>query len=170
MADNHCPRHDETLAALQSANWPQGCDESLRAHVDACPDCGELAMVVRALLDDHNTVMRETSVPSSAVVWWRAQMRAQHEAVERAAQPMSFVQGVATACAAGILATLAGPYVTTFRSSMAWLSETAEAWRSIPVASAAEGIVSPVGAAFIAAVGLCAVLTSLAIYFTWRED
>lgn len=41
--------------------------------------------------------------PSSARVWWRAQMRARQEAAEAATRPLTFVHAVAIACGVGLL-------------------------------------------------------------------
>jgi hypothetical protein len=41
--------------------------------------------------------------PSSARVWWRAQMRARQEAAQAASRPLTFVHAVAIACGVGLL-------------------------------------------------------------------
>lgn len=81
---------------------------------------------------------------------------------------MSIVQGIALGCAAGVLATIAGMYVPTFPSSLWWLTQAFDAWRATP--TTADPLASSVGIAFVAGVVLCALLTPVALYFTFRED
>ena len=57
---------------------------------------------------------REARLPTSGQVWWRAAMRRRAEAMAAASRPITLVQGIAAACAAGLigaLITLAWPAV-----------------------------------------------------------
>jgi hypothetical protein len=112
--------------------------------------------------------VQDASVPSSAIVWWRAQMRSRREAAARATQPMSFVLGIAGACAAGLLATALGIFVPTFRKAFVWMSETTVAWPGLPIS--ADPLTNPIVLAAIAALALCALVAPVALYFTLRED
>jgi hypothetical protein len=170
MRDTGCSREHELLEALQSFRWPDGSDVSLREHVAACASCTELCSVVGALLDDRQALMQEAAVPSSAVVWWRAQMRSRREAAERAVQPISFVQGIALACAAGLLATALGIFVPTFRRSLSWMAQALASVSDVPLPVVADTLASPIVLAGIAALGLCALVLPVALYFTFHED
>ena len=170
MRKNECAREHELLEALQSSQWPQGTDVSLQDHVASCAACTQLVSVVGALLEDRQELMQEAAVPSSAIVWWRAQMRSRREAAERAVQPISFVQGIALACAVGLLATALGIFVPTFRRSLSWVAETLTSLSSLAVPVVADPLASPIVLAGIAALGLCVVVLPLALYFTFRED
>ena len=165
-----CTREGELLEALEGSRWPQACDASLVEHVDGCRSCTDLLAVVALLLDDQRLLIQEAVLPSSAIVWWRAQMRSRREAAERAAQPISFVQGIALACAAGLLATALGVFVPTFRKSLAWMLETARSWPGLQLTVPADPLASPIVLAVIAAIGLSALILPLALYFTFRED
>jgi hypothetical protein len=46
--------------------------------------------------------------PSSAIVWWRAQMRARQEAARAAERPLAIVHALSIACVAGLLLGLFG--------------------------------------------------------------
>src|SRR5688500_14867403 len=105
MGKAACAREEELLEALQSTQWPETCDPALRDHVTSCASCTDLVAVVAPLLDEHRALLHEATVPSSAIVWWRAQMRSRREAAARAAQPISVALGISVACAAGLLAT-----------------------------------------------------------------
>ncbi|HJR59725.1 MAG TPA: hypothetical protein VJ813_10015 [Vicinamibacterales bacterium] len=165
-----CTRENELLEALQASRWPDACDAALRDHVTECASCTDLLDVVGPLLDDQQVLLQEAPVPSSAIVWWRAQMRSRREAVRRAAQPISFVQGIAIACAAGLLATALGIFVPTFRKSLTWMLDAAAAWSGLSVPVAADQLASPIVLAGILAFGLCALLLPVALYFTFHED
>jgi hypothetical protein len=165
-----CPRETELLDALQAARWPEACDSTLREHVAGCASCSELLSMASALIDDQRALVREAQVPSSAIVWWRAQMRSRREAAERAARPISFVQGIALACAAGLLATVCGIFVPTFRRSLAWAADAAASITGLPLPSIADPFASPVLLAGIVAFGLCALILPLALYFAFQED
>jgi hypothetical protein len=82
----------------------------------------EVDALEAAFRDDYRSMMDEAPIPSSAIVWWRAQMRARREAVDKASEPISLVQGVAVACAGGLTATAAGYYVPTFRRAIDWVA------------------------------------------------
>lgn len=158
------------LDALQASRWPDACDATLRAHVAGCVPCAELIALVKPLLEEHRALVQEAPVPSSAIVWWRAQMRSHREAAERAAQPISLVQGIAAACAVGLLATALGIFVPTFRKSFAWLANAAGAAQGLSVPVLAEVLANPVVLAVVAALGFCLVVAPIALYFTLHED
>ena len=117
---------------------------------------------------EHRALMEGATIPSPAIVWWRAQAQAKREALEQASRPISVVQGIAVACAGGLTATAAGLYVPTFRRTLEW----ALAWTvdlsgfSLP----AEPLAHPIVQAALLATLICAIFTPLALYFTLRED
>lgn len=170
MRDRHCDREDELLEALQASRWPGACDPSLREHVRGCAACTDLVAVAAPLLDEHHALARDAQVPSSAIVWWRAQMRSRREAAEQAARPITLVQGIAFACVAGLLATALGLFVPTFRRSLGWVSEAAGSWSAMSLPAGTDPLTSPVVLAAVAAVGFCALVLPIALYFTLRED
>ena len=108
MNTTECPREQDVVEAVMSGNWPDG----LRSHADRCPVCADLAMVAVLLHGEGDEAWREARVPTSGQVWWRATLRARAEAAAAAARPITMVQGLAGACAAGVsmaLITLAWP-------------------------------------------------------------
>ena len=107
-------------------------------------------------------------MPSSAIVWWRAQMRSRREAAARAAQPISFVFGIAVACAAGLLATALGIFVPTFRKAFVWVTETTVSWPGLPIP--ADPLSNPIVLGFIAALLLGLLVAPVALYFTFHEE
>ena len=168
MHSSGCAREHELLEELQSGRWPETADPVLRQHVDGCASCADLLAVAAPLLDEHHAIVREAQVPSSAIVWWRAQMRSKREAAQTAAQPISVVQGVTFACLAGLLATALGFFVPTFRNAAGWVADAAGSWSALPLP--ADPLASPITLAAIAAIGLCAIVLPIALYFTLHED
>jgi hypothetical protein len=94
-----CPREQDVLDALAAQRWPARCEEDLTTHVAACTVCADLIEVASALLEEQESAWHDARVPPSAVVWWRAQIRAREEAARSAARPVAFMQGVAVSLA-----------------------------------------------------------------------
>jgi hypothetical protein len=169
--DRHeCPREGELLDALQASRWPDACDMLLRDHVRGCAACTDLLAVVAPLLDEQRALAEQAPIPSSAIVWWRAQMRSRRESAAKAGEPISLVQGIALACAAGLLMTALSIFVPTFRRSLTWMLETAGSWSGVSLPAAADPLANPIVLAGIAALGLCALVLPVALYFTFHED
>lgn len=101
-----CAHEEDVLDMLAARRWPGRCDAALEAHIRGCALCGELVTAGAALLDEQELAWSEARVPASAVVWWRAQVRAREEAARAAARPIAFVQGVAAACAVWVAVSL----------------------------------------------------------------
>jgi hypothetical protein len=99
---SECFRESDVVDAVRSGEWPDRCEQGLRDHVAGCDVCRDVAAVAAALQASRAEGLGEVHVPTSAHVWWRAQLRARREALELAASPMTIVQGVAAACAAGL--------------------------------------------------------------------
>ena len=170
MRDRGCVRESEVLDTLQAGRWPAATDASLRDHVTGCAACTELLAIAAPLLDEHHALVQEAPVPSSAIVWWRAQRRSRRQAAEHAAQPISFVQGITFACIAGLLATALGLFVPTFRRSLALVADAAGFWSGLSLPAPADALADPLALATAAAVALCALALPIALYFTLRED
>ena len=101
-----CDREQDELDAIAAGRWPERCNDSLRAHVNACGVCADLADVAGAVVDDRETPWSEGHIPSAGIVWWRAQLRAREEAARAAGRPVAFIQGVAGSVALWLLVSL----------------------------------------------------------------
>lgn len=102
MTTVECPREQDVVDALVSSRWPDRCDADLRRHAERCRVCADLVEIVNPLRDDMDTAWRQARIPSSAVMWWRAQMRARQEAAVQAARPVTIAYGVGAVAAAAI--------------------------------------------------------------------
>jgi hypothetical protein len=159
-----CAREAELLDALHASAWPECAAPELQAHVAECGACAALAAIVLPLLDEHRSATREARVPSSAIVWWRAQHRARLEAARVAAQPIAVLQYVAGACLAGLLAAAVG-YVSPAARDACRL-----AWTNLLAAGSTEILHTPVGLAILAGLTMTLIAAPLAIYLAASGD
>lgn len=88
------------------------------------------AIVSTAIAADAAMARTEAAPPSSAIVWWRAQMRARQEAAQIADRPITIVHGLAIASGAGLMMGLLGYATGGLKGSLAWL---AAAYQSVSV-------------------------------------
>ena len=79
------------------------------------------AIVSEAIAAEAALARSEAAPPSSAIVWWRAQMRARQEAARTAERPITIVHGVAIASGAGLALSFIGTAVAGVRGSSGWL-------------------------------------------------
>jgi hypothetical protein len=165
-----CPREQELLEALAAGRWPDGAVAELETHAAGCGSCSDLLAVALPLLREQELAERHAHIPSSAVVWWRAQMRARREAVDAATRPIALTQGVAMACAAGLAAGIATFSETGFR---AWLGRGVTALASFDLRSidlASLQALAPTGTLPLVVLGLLAVVAPMAIYLAVADE
>ena len=104
MLNRECDREAEVLQAASSGR----VDDELREHIAGCAGCGDLLEVAAAIVDDRSALMRGAHLPSSGLVWWRANMRARRQAARAAVRTASFVQVVLLITAVAIALALVG--------------------------------------------------------------
>jgi hypothetical protein len=114
-----CTREAEVKALVERGQWPQACAPDLRAHVDVCRSCSELALVSAAFGRARNEALRTAKLGSPGLLWWRAQLRRRHVAVERISRPILSAQIFAIALNLAVAASLAGWQA---RHGLAWLT------------------------------------------------
>jgi len=120
-------------------------------------------IIADAIAAEASSARREAQPPSSAIVWWRAQMRARHEAARAVQRPLTVVHALAIACGAGLLLSLVGTAAVGVKGSFAWLtalygSVTAPAtaatvatpWTALPVVVLAAAFFSVLAASVAA--------------------
>lgn len=165
-----CPREQDILDAVTNGLWPDRADADLRSHVSSCPFCTDFVSVVQPLLHEHasDEFSRHARIPSSAVMWWRAQMRARQEAAREAARPITVAQIVAGSTAAIVaIFTLAAlsPWLRTWCSSLATSASLPRLGLDLPALLLGQGWLLPA-----LVIGLWLVLTPVAIYLAVAED
>ena len=120
------------------------------------------AIIADAIAAEASSARREAQPPSSAIVWWRAQMRARQEAARAVERPLTIVHALAIACGLGLLFSLVGTAMVGVKGSLAWLtalygSVTAPSaaavstpWSVLPVVILAAGLFSILAASVAA--------------------
>ena len=168
MSTPDCLRGEEILEAVATSRWPQACEADLRHHAAHCGSCRELVTIATALADEHAVACSEARVPPSGAVWWRAQMRARRAAAQTAARPITVVQGVAFACAAGLMAGVVTLKLPAIRAWLAWLGTAVVSVR--PGAIDLPGLQSLAPAWLLPLAAVWLLIAPIAIYFAVGED
>jgi hypothetical protein len=165
-----CCHEDDVLDALTSGRWPDRADDALRVHVASCAVCADIVEVAGAILEGRDDTVSDMRIPSSAVMWWRAQMRARQEAAREASRPITIAQIVAAVSAVALV--IAGVVALS-----PWVGSVMSGW------VAASGV-SMFGAAGQSAswpfpqgwmipalvIGVSLLLAPVAIYFAVTDD
>lgn len=113
----------------------RACRGARRGEAPRILDERELAA---ALAAEGNASRIEAEPPSSARVWWRAQMRARQEAAQAANRPLTFVHAVAIACGVGLLLGLGTIALAWLRGTNGWLAHAYESLASAATPLATE--------------------------------
>ena len=103
MRTIECSREQDVIDALSSGRWPERAPGGLPAHVASCQICSDTLAVASLVLADRDDPAVDPHIPSSAVMWWRAQMRARQEAAREAARPIAVAQIIGAICAVAVL-------------------------------------------------------------------
>ena len=143
----NCEREAEVWRAVEARHWPERVDDELRAHAASCASCADLAEVASVLVDDHDVTVRAAHVPSSGVVWWRAQMRVRQDAARTVRRTISALQAAAV-----LVAVIGAAFVVSANGGFAWIASTfSQVHFSLPVvvALAAPLVLAPFAAYFV---------------------
>jgi hypothetical protein len=97
-----CCRERDLNEVLNRGQWPQACNEELRAHVAGCHSCRDLLLVRQAFALDRTMAAGQARLEPPGVIWWRAHLRRRNAAIERIGRPLLAAQIFAWAvCLAG---------------------------------------------------------------------
>jgi hypothetical protein len=165
-----CCREEDVLDAVTSGRWPDRADDELRAHVGVCAICNDVVEVAGAVLEARSDEPVEMRIPSSAVMWWRAQMRARQEAAREAVRPITVAQVVGSVTAVALVIVALVVFSPWFGGLMGnWISEARGVAASLraPSGALAQGWMVP---AIVAGVGVWLVLAPVAIYFAVADE
>jgi hypothetical protein len=159
-----CCREQELTDALASGRWPEHADASLREHVASCAICADVVEVFSAFMDEGRQFATEARIPSSAVMWWRAQMRARQEAAREAARPIAVAQVVG-----GVTALVVGVAVLVALSP--WLSGAfGDLFGGVSFASPFLADSGWLALSLLMVIGLCLLLAPVALYVALAKD
>ncbi|HYK87229.1 MAG TPA: hypothetical protein VE398_00555, partial [Acidobacteriota bacterium] len=88
MKQFNCDREPIAIEAARSGTW----DEGLRGHVSNCRNCADAVAAYSFLRQLELPDCRCPELPAAGQMWWKMQVRARREAIERAARPISLLQ------------------------------------------------------------------------------
>jgi hypothetical protein len=173
MKDHFCEQENAVLEAVESGRWPQGCDAELRSHVAQCEICADVVLVARILQQESQKARAEAPLPAAGLVWWKAQLRARHEAAARAAEPIAWVERAAAIF--GVVSMIA---LTLWRWDLVttwvdWLSDLPHSAPFHPGSLWNPGVFSvfqSFGLLIVLSASVCLLLTSLVLYFAFKEE
>jgi hypothetical protein len=92
MTLTFCSREKEISDLLKTGHWPRACAPELHAHVQSCLQCREVIAVTQAFQQARDESARAACLQAPGVLWWRAQLRRRHAALERIARPITAAQ------------------------------------------------------------------------------
>ncbi|HEX5106938.1 MAG TPA: hypothetical protein VFV95_00765 [Vicinamibacterales bacterium] len=99
---SECPFEAAVAGAAVGGRWLDDSASELRTHAQGCAFCADIVQVAMVFRSEHDAA-RQVRVPSAGQVWWRATVRARMEAAQAASRPMTWLQGMAGAAAAGLI-------------------------------------------------------------------
>jgi hypothetical protein len=175
-----CAREADVLAAVlrRQLNLPRvdegGCrdgGEDLRAHIDQCEICADVAAVALLLREDGELAQRDIHVPAAGQVWWRAAVRARLDGAHAASRPLTWAHGIAGASAVGLCIGVLGIVWPTIDRAAGWLGS--HTWSVGPAALTMIELVSAAvqrSLPFAIAAAAAMVLAPLALYLALSDD
>ena len=167
---DHCAHEHDVVAAVLSHRWNMASDD-LKQHATNCDICRDVVAVASLLSADHERARYEVHVPAAGQVWWRSAVRARLEAAHAAARPLTWLHGIAAACAVGLAVAVIGMAWPTVKEITAWLT-----MQILGTDSGLADVVVLMGAAFQKSLPLafvvaaCIVLAPVALYFALSDD
>ena len=119
-----CKREKEVRELLLRGQWPGASGDELRAHVESCRSCGDLALVMSAFRSAKAESagaanLDRPNVGSAGVLWWRAQLRKRKAAMESIDRPILGAQIFALSITLAIAAAFV---VSQTRHGVPWLA------------------------------------------------
>ena len=128
------------------------------------------AIVADAVAAEDSCARAEAAPPSSAIVWWRAQMRARREAAQLAGAPITIVHAAATACGAGLALALLGIVIAGVRGSLGWFTDVYDGAASMVTTFASTDLSSRWIGVSLTAMLISLVIVSVAAVFVLRDE
>ena len=176
MSTSPCEREEEVLEAVACGRWADALNGPLRRHAANCLACAEVVLVAGYLREEKDSAKREAVLPSAGLIWWKAQLLAKREAVERAAQPIAMV-GWAS-CALGVLS-LVGVAIWQRSRLASWVARWPDPWRladrwpinGFSLRDFLAGLWSQTpNTILIVSVSACLLLAAFVVYVVWAEE
>jgi hypothetical protein len=87
MSRIQCEQENEVREASRSGLWTP----ALRQHASLCAACAEASIVAEFLLHEAQIASSDARLPTSGLIWWKAQLAAENAALTRATRPITLV-------------------------------------------------------------------------------
>jgi hypothetical protein len=126
------------------------------------------AIVADAIAQEAALAGSEAQPPSSAIVWWRAQMRARQEATQLAEKPITIVHALSIAAGIGLMLSVVGYAVAAVSGSRDWLSNVIQSMTAVAVP--ALSLTSPWVTVTLTAMLVSVIVASVAAYVIFSDD
>jgi len=129
------------------------------------------AIVADAIAQEAALASSEAQPPSSAIVWWRAQMRARQEAARLAEKPITIVHALSVAAGIGLMLSVIGYAVAGVKGSLGWVTAL---WQSAAAAAGAGSLAVDFSGRWVSlsltAMLISAIVISVAAYFIFADE
>jgi len=126
------------------------------------------AIVAEAIAAEAALAHAEAQPPSSAIVWWRAQMRARQEAAQLAEKPITIVHALSIAAGIGLMLSVVGYAVAGVKGSLGWLVNL---WQTVTAVASSVPIdlISGILPLVLTATLVTALIATIAVYFIYAD-
>ena len=88
MKHTACDFQDAVARATRHGGWDESLDELLRAHLDSCEHCRELAATAGWMVTLAGDARNEPALPDPGLVWLQVRLEEVQQADERAQHPL----------------------------------------------------------------------------------
>ena len=104
-------------------------DPSLQNHVSQCAICADLMLVAEFMRENSSLPETEIRLPKVDFIWWKAQLKARHAALQRATRPIDLVAKIGS-----VAAGLAGLwFISCSSQAQTWIESAVHSqWLSHP--------------------------------------
>jgi hypothetical protein len=126
-------------------------------------------IVAEAIAAEAACASSEAQPPSSAIVWWRAQMRARQEAAQLAEKPITIVHALAVAAGIGLMLSVVGYAIAGVKGSLGWLTGLGQSIAAAAVALPID-VTSRWMSVALTATLVSALIASIAVYFIFADE
>ncbi|HLW42853.1 MAG TPA: hypothetical protein VKS00_00120 [Candidatus Acidoferrales bacterium] len=99
MKQAHCNLEEKIAVAIRTGQW----SDALLAHVADCHACEEVAVAASYLCESSHAAGLNAALPDASRIWWKAQVAANVEVIEKALRPIVWVRRVAFGAGAAVL-------------------------------------------------------------------
>ncbi len=159
MKPAQCAYEEAVARAAQSGDW----SPALRAHVDQCSMCSEVALVSSFLQSESELARAEAVLPDPGGIRWKAQLASKHAAAERAVRPIALMERLALACAVPVFGI---GLLWNWQLILAWFGRATRFWT--PQMPAAAQMNLPL--LFATALFLLLPVLLFGLYVSWSEE